>query len=283
MKIKRVGVVGCGQMGGGISQLCTQAGYQTVVSEVNEELLNKGLETIKTSLAKGVEKGRVAKRDEETILSRLKGTTKIEDFSDCDLVIEAIIESIEEKKKLFTVLDGVCPAHTILASNTSCLSVTEMAMATRRPDQVIGMHFFNPVQVMTLLEVVTTIVSSEDTVGAVKKFGESLGKSIIMARDEPGFIVNRLLVPFLLNAVRLLEAGVATREDIDTSMALGCNHPMGPLRLADLIGLDIIYYIAEAMYQELKDHKFASPLILKRMVTAGRLGRKTGKGFYEYR
>lgn len=283
MEIKKVGVVGCGLMGAGIAQICAQSGYQVVVSEINEELLNKGLKTIETSLAKSVEKGKIIKQDEEAILGRLKSTTNIEDFADCDVVIEAVVENMELKRKVFADLDRICPPETILATNTSCLSVTEMAMATKRPGQVIGMHFFNPVPVMTLLEVITTIVSSEETFNTVKSFGESLGKSVVVSEDRPGFIVNRLLEPFLLDAMRVLECGLATKEDIDTSMVLGCNHPMGPLRLADFIGLDTLHHIAEAMYGELKEPKFAAPLILKRMVAAGHLGRKTGKGFYDYK
>lgn len=283
MRLDKVGVVGCGLMGAGIAQLTAQAGYHTLVSEVNKELLEKGLTAIKASLGKSIEKGRVARHDRVTILGRLKGTTRVEDFSDRDLVIEAITENMTEKKKLFAVLDDLCPSQTILASNTSCLSITEMAIVTRRPDRVVGVHFFNPVQAMTLLEIVTTILSSEETLNAVRRFGESLGKSVIVARDEPGFIVNRLLGPFLLDAIRLLENGVATKEDIDSSMVLGCNHPMGPLRLADFIGLDNLLYVAEAMYGEYKDRKFAPPPLLKRMVTAGHWGRKTGKGFYDYK
>jgi len=282
MKIEKVGVVGCGLMGAGIAQVCAQTGYQTVVSEINDELLNKGLGMIKTQLAKSVEKGKLAKEDEEAILGRLKGTTNIEDFANCDVVIEAVVENMELKKRIFADLDRICPAHAVLATNTSCLSVTEIAMATKRPDQVIGTHFFNPVPVMKLLEVVTTIVSSEETLNTVKGFGESLGKTVIVAKDTPAFIVNRLLAPFMLEAIRMLEAGLATREDIDNGMVLGLNHPMGPLTLADFVGLDTMFYITEAMYAETKDPKFAAPLILKRMVTAGHLGRKTGKGFYDY-
>lgn len=282
MSIRRVGIVGCGLMGAGIAQVCAQAGYQTLVSEVNEELLKKGMKAVRTSLERGLARGRILKRDQETVLRQLKGTTSLEDLRDSDLVIESIVENLGEKKKLLKALDGLCPPHTILATNTSCLSVTEMAISTGRPEKVIGAHFFNPVPVMTLLEIVTTSFTNEETVGKLKEFGESVGKSVVLARDDPGFIVNRLLGPFLLDAIRLLESGVATKEDIDTSMALGANHPMGPLRLADFIGLDTVLYIAESMYEELKDRKFAPPLMLKRMVTARRLGRKTGEGFYIY-
>ena len=282
MEIKKVGVLGCGLMGAGIAQISAQSNYPVVVSEINEELLNKGLKIIDKTLAKSVEKGKLAEQDKAAIQSRLKGTTNVEDFADCDLIVEAAVENMDLKKKIFADLDRICPPHTVLATNTSCLSVTEIAMATKKPDQVIGMHFFNPVPVMKLLEVVTTIVSSEETLKTVKAFGESLGKTVIVAKDTPAFIVNRVLQPLMLEAIRVLEAGLATREDIDNGMVLGCNHPMGPLTLADFVGLDTMYYITEAMYAESKDPKFAAPLLLKRMVTAGQLGRKTGKGFYDY-
>lgn len=282
MEIKKVGVVGCGLMGAGIAQISAQSNYPVVVSEINEELLNKGLKIIDKTLAKSVEKGKLAEQDKAAIQGRVKGTTKVEDLADCDLIVEAAVENMDLKKKIFADLDRICPPHAVLATNTSCLSVTEIAMATKRPDQVIGMHFFNPVPVMKLLEVVTTIVSSEETLKTVKAFGESLGKTVIVAKDTPAFIVNRVLTPLMLEAIRVLEAGLATREDIDNGMVLGCNHPMGPLTLADFVGLDTMYYITEAMYAESKDPKFAAPLLLKRMVTAGQLGRKTGKGFYDY-
>ena len=282
MEIKKVGVVGCGLMGAGIAQTAAQSNYPVVVSEINEELLNKGLKIIDKTLAKSVEKGKLAEQDKAAIQGRVKGTTNVEDFADCDLIVEAAIENMDLKKKIFADLDRICPPHAVLATNTSCLSVTEIAMATKRPDQVIGMHFFNPVPVMKLLEVVTTIISSEETLKTVKAFGESLGKTVIVAKDTPAFIVNRLLTPLMLEAIRVLEAGLATREDIDNGMVLGCNHPMGPLTLADFVGLDTMYYITEATYAESKDPKFAAPLLLKRMVTAGHLGRKTGKGFYDY-
>ncbi len=282
MEIKKVGIVGCGLMGAGIAQTSAQSNYPVVVSEINEELLNKGLKIIDKTLAKSVEKGKLAEQDKAAIQGRVKGTTNVEDFADCDLIVEAAIENMDLKKKIFADLDRICPPHAVLATNTSCLSVTEIAMATKRPNQVIGMHFFNPVPVMKLLEVVTTIISSEETLKTVKAFGESLGKTVIVAKDTPAFIVNRLLTPLMLEAIRVLEAGLATREDIDNGMVLGCNHPMGPLTLADFVGLDTMYYITEAIYAESKDPKFAAPLLLKRMVTAGHLGRKTGKGFYDY-
>ncbi len=282
MKIEKVGVVGCGLMGAGIAQSCAQSGYQVVVSEINDDLLNKGLGAIKKTLAKSVEKGKLAKEEEEAIAGRIKGTTNTKDFSDRDLVIEAAIENMDLKKKIFAELDGICPPNAILASNTSCLSVTEIASATKRPDKVVGTHFFNPVPVMALLELVKALTTSEETLSAVRSFGESLGKTIIVAPDKPGFIVNRLLGAFMLESIRMLENGIATREDIDNGMKLGANHPMGPLSLADFVGLDTMYYIAQSMYEELKDPKFAPPLLLKRMVTAGHVGRKSGKGFYDY-
>lgn len=283
MQIKKVGVVGCGLMGAGIAQVSSQSGYQVVISEINDELLKKGLNAIGKQLAKAVEKGKLTEEEKGNILERLKGTTKLDDFSDCDLVVEAAVENMDIKKKVFAELDRVCPARTVLATNTSCLSITEISTATKRPDKVIGTHFFNPVPVMKLLEVVTTIVSSQETLDTVRKFGESVGKTVIVAKDTPAFVVNRILTPLMLEAIRVLESGLATREDIDNGMVLGCNHPMGPLTLADFVGLDTMYFITEAMYAETKDPKFAAPLLLKRMVTAGQLGRKTGKGFYDYK
>ncbi|MFC1944140.1 3-hydroxyacyl-CoA dehydrogenase family protein [Chloroflexota bacterium] len=283
MQINKVGVVGCGLMGSGIAQVCAQSGYQTVVSEINDELLNRGLDMMKTQLSKAVEKGKMTKDEEGAVLGRIKGTTNVQEFSDCDLVIEVIIENMEEKKKLFATLDGICQQNAILASNTSCLSIIEMAMATKRPDRVIGLHFFNPVPVYELAELVRTIASSEETVQAVKNFGESIGKKIILAQDTPAFIVNRLLVPYLLDAIRVLESGTASKEDIDNGIVLGLRHPMGPLTLLDFVGLDTIYFIANAMYDEVKDPRFAPPVLLKKLVTAGRYGRKRGEGFYSYK
>lgn len=281
-KIKRVGVVGCGIMGGGIAQTCIAAGYTTVVREVNQQFLDKGLNAVRSNLAKAVERGKMTEAQKNEALARLTGTVRFEDFKDCDLVIEAAIENIEEKRKVFSALDAVCPAHAILASNTSSLCITEMAAATKRADRVVGVHFFNPVPIMKLAEVVRGIASSDETVASAKAFVESLGKTVVMAKDTPGFIVNRLLVPYLLDAVRVLESGVGSREEIDQGMVLGCGHPMGPLTLIDLLGLDTTYYIAQAMYQEFGETRFAPPVLLKRMVLAGRLGRKTGRGFYDY-
>jgi 3-hydroxybutyryl-CoA dehydrogenase len=282
MAIKKVGVVGCGIMGGGIAQVCAQSGYHVTVSEINDELLNKGLKVIKGNLAKSVEKGKLSKEEEAAIVGRLKGTTKVEDFGDCDLVIEAATENMNLKKKIFADLDKVCQPNIVLGTNTSCLCVTEVAMVTKRPDKVLGTHFFNPVPVMKLLEIVTTIVSSGETLNTAKTFGQSLGKVIVIAKDTPAFIANRIAVPMFIEAMKVYEEGLATKEDIDNAMVHGYNHPMGPLALADLVGLDTLLYVYESVYAEFKDPKWAPPLLLKRMVTAGQLGRKTGKGFYDY-
>lgn len=283
MKLGKVGVVGCGLMGSGMTQVCAQSGYQVVVSEINDELLNKGLASISSRLAKDVEKGKLAQQYKESILDRIKGTTNIRDFSDCDLVIEAATENMDLKKKIFAELDKVCPKDTILATNTSGQSIIDIAVVTSRPDKVLGLHFFNPPPVMKLVEVIKTIATSDETLKIGKEFVESLGKTIAIAQDSPGFIVNRLVTPLMLNAVRMLESGLATREDIDNAISLGLNHPMGPLQLLDLIGIDSVFYGASAMYEELKDPQYASPTLMKKMVAAGWLGRKTGKGFYEYK
>ncbi len=283
MEIKKVGVIGCGQMGGGIAQVCAQSGYQVVVSEINDELLNKGLTAINSFLAKSVERGKMSQQDKDSLLSRIKGTTNPKDFSDCDLVIEAAIENMDLKKKIFAELDKICPKHSMLATNTSCLSIIDMAMVTKRPDKVLGLHFFNPVPVMRCLEIVKTIATSDESVRIGKTFGESLGKTSVITQDTPGFIVNRLLYSFINTAIRMLEAGVATKEDIDNAITLGLNHPMGPLALADLIGLDTSLFVTSAMYDEFKDPQYAPPTLLRKMVSAGWLGRKTGKGFYDYK
>jgi len=283
MEIKRVGVVGCGLMGSDISEVCAQSGYQVVVSEINSELLNKGLASISSFLTRNVKKGRISQVEKEATLARIKGTTNTKDFGDCDLIIEAVVENLGVKKKIFAELDKICSKDAILATNTSCLSIANMAAVTTRPEKVLGLHFFNPVPLMKLLEIVKTTATSEETLEMAKEFGNSVGKTVIIASDTPGFIVNRLLMPFMLAAFRMLEAGLATKEDIDTGARLGLGHPMGPLTLADLIGMDTVLHIANAIYEELKDPLYAPPIILKEMVAAGRLGRKTGKGFYEYK
>jgi len=282
MDIKEIGVVGCGLMGAGIAETVARAGYQVVVSEVNDELLQRGLGRIKASLAKAVQRGKVSQADMEAALSRITGTTRMEDFADCDLVIEAAIENLDLKKQIFAELDRITPPHAILASNTSSLSITAMAAATRRPAKVLGLHFFNPVPIMPLLEMVRTILVSDETFDTARQFGQSLGKTIIVAKDNPGFIVNLLLIPYVLDCVRALENGVASKEDIDTGIKLGLSHPMGPFELLDLVGLDTTLFIADAMYGEFKDPRYAAPPLLRRMVTAGHLGRKSGQGFYGY-
>ncbi len=282
MRISKVGVVGCGLMGSGIAEVGIRAGYNVVVLEVNRELLDRGLTSIKNSLTRAVERGRMKPEEMNITLARLQGTLSPDDFRECNLVIEAASENMEIKKQTFARLDKVCPTETILASNTSCLSIVDIAMATKRPARVLGMHFFNPVPVMKLLELVGSILTSNETLDTAKKFGESLGKTVIVAPDTPGFVVNRLLVPYLLDAIRMLEAKVANREAIDQGMVLGCNHPMGPLTLADYIGLDTLLYISDAMYQEFRAPIFVAPPLLRKMVVAGELGRKTKKGFYNY-
>jgi 3-hydroxybutyryl-CoA dehydrogenase len=282
MAIKKVGVVGCGSMGAGIAQLCAQSGYDVVVSEINDELLKKGMGFIDKTLARSVEKGKLPQAEKDAIMGRLKGTVSTKDFADCDLVIEAAIENLDLKKKIFAELDGICPKDAILATNTSCLSIIDMAIVTKRPDKVIGLHFFNPAPIMKLLEIVKTITTSEATLATCQKFGESLGKTNVIAKDAPGFIVNRLWLPFLLHCIKLYEDGVASREDIDNAIQLGLGYPMGPLTLADMVGIDVVKFVSDALYEQLKDPRYIVPTLVDKMVAAGWLGRKTGKGFYDY-
>jgi len=283
MEIGKVGVVGCGIMGSGITQVCAQSGYQVIVSEVNDELLNKGIASIDSFLTKSIERGKLSQPEKDSTLARIKGTTSTKDFSDCDLVIEAVVEDMDLKKKVFAELDKICSRHAILASNTSCLSIIDIAAATTRLDKVLGMHFFNPVPLMRLLEIVKTIATSNETLETIKDFGKSLGKTPIVANDAPGFTTTRLSIAQRLEAIRMVEAGVGTAEDIDTAMRLGYNFPMGPLELGDVVGLDTTLSIASAMYEVTRDPKFAPPVLLQKMVAAGWMGRKTGKGFYEYK
>jgi len=282
MEIKTVGVVGCGLMGSGIAEVCARAGYQVIVREVNDQLLQKGLGRIQKSMSKGVSRGKLTQEEMDAAWARIKGTTDMADLAPCDLVIEAVIENMEVKKQVFAELDRLLAPHAIIASNTSSLCITEMAAVTQRPDKVLGIHFFNPVPVMPLIEFVRTILTSDETMQVAQQFAQSLGKTTVTAPDQPGFIVNRLLVPYLLDAVRIYEAGLASREDIDTAIKLGLNHPMGPLTLLDFVGLDTCLFIADAMYEEFKDPRYAAPPLLRRMVLAGHLGRKSGKGFYDY-
>lgn len=282
MKINKVGVLGAGLMGSGIAEVCAKAGYPTIVREVSDDLVKKGVGRVESSLAKAVERGKLAAADRDAARSRLTATTQVNDLAGCDLVIEAVVENLDAKKELFAELDRICGDSAIFCSNTSSLTITELAAATGRPDRFAGLHFFNPVPVMKLVEVVRTIATSDDTIGTLLEFAKSLGKEPVLAKDNSGFIVNRLLVPYLLDAVRALEEGVGSREDIDRGMELGCGHPMGPLKLLDFVGLDTTYAIAEIMFTEYREKRFAPPPLLKRMVLAGRLGRKSGQGFYRY-
>jgi 3-hydroxybutyryl-CoA dehydrogenase len=281
-RVKRVGVVGCGQMGAGIAQVFVQAGFPVTVLESNSLLLEKGLARIAGQLARNVEKGKLTDQDRHLYLGRLAGTLDFAAFADCDLVIEAIVEQMEAKRQVFAALAGVVQPDAILASNTSSLAIMELAAGISRPERVVGMHFFNPVPVMPIIEVVRTIVTSDETVEVVRGVAAALGKQVVLAKDTPGFIVNLLLIPYLLDAVRACEHGTASRDDIDTAMKLGCGLPMGPLTLADFIGLDTVLYIADVLLGELHQEKYAAPPLLRRMVTAGMLGRKSGRGFYDY-
>jgi 3-hydroxybutyryl-CoA dehydrogenase len=282
MAIRKVGVVGCGLMGGGIAQTCAQSGYETIVREVNQELLDKGMARINSAWEMLVSKGKITQGQADEYRSRLHGTLNLEEFADCDLVIEAVIENMEEKLRLFPALDRIAKPEALLLTNTSSLNVTQMGAVTKRPDKVCGLHFFNPAPVMKLVEVVRTISTSEETIETVKQFAISLGKTPVLAKDTAGFIVNFLLIPYLLAAIRMLENGMATRDDIDTAMKLGCGYPMGPFTLLDYVGLDTTLWAAEAIYEEYKDPLYAPPPLLRRMVLSGMYGRKSGKGFYEY-
>ncbi len=280
--VSRVGIVGCGLMGSGIAEVCAKAGYTVIVREVSRELLEGGLARINGSLDKAVAKGKLSAANRDAARARIIGATDFSAFSDCDLVVEAVAENLDLKRRVFAELDAVTPPHAILASNTSSLAITDMAAATKRPAQVLGLHFMQPVPVMPLLEIVRTFLTSEETFQTAKAFGESLGKTIVVSKDSPGFIVNLLLIPYLLHAIDALEKGVATKEDFDTAIKLGLNHPMGPFTLLDYIGLDTTLFIADAVFNETKDLRFAAPPLLRRMVSAGYLGRKSGRGFYDY-
>jgi 3-hydroxybutyryl-CoA dehydrogenase len=282
MQIRTVGVLGCGLMGAGIAQVCAASGYKTIVREVNQPLLDKGLSRIKSFLDDGVSKGKVTAENRELLLARLSGTTTPDGVKECDLIIEAIVENLEEKRSTYAAVEAVVGSHTIVLSNTSSLCITELAATTTRPDRFAGLHFFNPVPLMKLVEVIRGLTTSDETYRTVFSFAQSLGKEPITAPDRPGFIVNRLLVPYLLDAIRAFEHGLGTLEDIDKGMKLGCGYPMGPFALLDFVGLDTTYYIANIMFDEFREPAYAPPPLLKRMVLAGRLGRKSGRGFYQY-
>ena len=282
MAIRRVGVVGCGLMGGGVAQTCAQSGYETVVLEVNQQLLDKGIQRIQGAWDTLASKGKLGQGQVDEYRARLHGTLEMADFANCDLVIEAVLENMEEKLRLFPALDHIVKPEALLLTNTSSLNVTQMGAVTKRPDKVCGIHFFNPVPVMKLVEIVKTISTSEETIETVSQFAVSLGKTTVLAKDTAGFIVNFLLIPYLLAAIRMLENGVATRDDIDTAMKLGCGYPMGPFTLLDYVGLDTTLWAAEAIYEEYKDPLYAPPPLLRRMVISGMYGKKSGKGFYDY-
>jgi 3-hydroxybutyryl-CoA dehydrogenase len=282
MQINTVGVLGCGLMGSGIAQVCAAAGYKTIVRELDESFLNRGLGRIKKFLDDGVTKGKATAAARDATLGNLSGATEANALKGCDLIIEAIIENLDEKRTTYAALEKVVGDHTIFLSNTSSLCITELAAATSRPDRFGGLHFFNPVPIMKLVEVIRALTTSDGTYQTVFAFAQSLGKEPITAPDRPGFIVNRLLVPYLLDAIRAYENGLGTLEDIDKGMKLGCGYPMGPFTLLDFVGLDTTYYIANIMFEEFREPAYAPPPLLKRMVLAGRLGRKSGRGFYKY-
>jgi 3-hydroxybutyryl-CoA dehydrogenase len=280
--IRTVGVVGCGQMGAGIVEVFARAGYEVIAREVDQGLVDKGLGRVRGSLARAVERGKLPQAEMDAVVGRVRGATDLEALAPCQLVIEAIVENTAAKRELFAALDRICAPEAVLASNTSSLNITELAAATGRPERVLGLHFFNPVPVMPLVEIVRALLTGDEAMALGRAIGAKLGKQVVAAKDRPGFIVNLLLVPYLLDAIRAYDNGVATREDIDTAIRLGLNHPMGPLTLADFIGNDTILFIADAMVEEFKDPRYAAPPLLRRMVVAGLLGRKAGRGFYEY-
>ncbi len=282
MDVNKVGVLGAGLMGHGIAQVSAQAGYETIVREVSDEVCERGLGGIGRQLGKLVEKEKMTAADRDAVLGRLRGTTRLEELAECDIVIEAVVEDLQVKNEMWRTLDGVCGPETIFASNTSSLTIADMAAATDRPERMVGLHFFNPVPVMKLVEVVRTIATSEESFRAAYAWAASVGKEPVEAKDASGFIVNRLLVPYMLDAIRALEQGLASIEDIDKAMVLGTGYPMGPFTLSDFVGIDTLFRIAEIMYIEYAETRFAPPPLLRRMVTLGRYGRKSGRGFYDY-
>ena len=283
MDMQTIGVVGCGLMGSGIVEVAARSGFDVIVSEANEDFLQSGLARIDKSLARAVKKGKLSEEDAQAIKARITGVVGLDAFKDVDLVIEAVSENIDLKRSIFSKLDEITRPDVILASNTSSISIAALAAATKRPDKVVGMHFFNPVPVMALLELVKGILTSDETLATARSVGERMGKTPVVAKDSPGFIVNRLLIPFLLDAIRMYESGLATKEDIDTGVKLGLNHPMGPLTLADFVGLDTTLFVADVLYEEYGDPNFKAPPLLRQMVAAGLLGRKSGQGFYDWR
>jgi 3-hydroxybutyryl-CoA dehydrogenase len=282
MEIQRIGIIGVGLMGAGIAEVCARTGYDTLVREINDELLAKGLDRIAASMQTAVKHGKLTAADEDAARGRVRGTTRLEDFADRDLVIEAAIEDIRLKRELFAQLDQICPPHAILTSNTSSIPIIQLATATQRPGRVLGMHFFNPVPTMQLIELVRTLTTSDEALEIVRAVGEHLGKRMIVSKDRAGFIVNYLLAPYLLDAIRLLEQGFASKEDIDVGMMLGTSYPMGPLTLSDFSGLDTVLHTADVLFEAFKEPRFAAPTLLRQMVAAGWLGRKSGRGFYDY-
>ena len=280
--IRTVGVVGCGLMGSGIAEVCARSGYTTLVREVNDELLSRGLERVGASMETAVQRGKLSAEDRDGARGRLRGTTRLAEFAACDLVVEAATENLAIKRDTFAELDRVCPQHALLASNTSSIPIIQMATATRRPDKVLGLHFMNPVPVMPLIEMVRALTTSDETLATARAFGDSLGKRLIVSKDRGGFIVNYLLIPYLLDAIRMLEQGFASPEDVDVGMMLGTSYPMGPFTLLDFVGLDTTLFIADVLFEEFKEPRFAAPTLLKHMVAAGYHGRKTGRGFYNY-
>ena len=280
--IKKVGVLGCGLMGSGIAQVSAQAGFDTVVVEVEPKFLEKGMSGIDKSLGKFVEKGKMSADDKNKCMSRLKGSTSLKDLADCDIVVEAITENPQIKKETYTAIDSIVKKDAVFASNTSSLTITELSMATARPKQFVGLHFFNPVPLMKLVEVVRTILTSDEAFNTAFEFAKKVGKEPVACRDNSGFIVNRLLVPYILDAIRAFEEGVGSIEDIDKAMQLGCGYPMGPFTLLDFVGLDTTYFITDVMFNEYREKRFAAPPLLRKMVLAGRFGRKSGAGFYDY-